>query len=207
MTHRLDDSAIHLLIRATVVTDLRWVLPVTSAHLAERVADSLTAAIAAGDRSWLTATAAVLDAGDDESSDLADLGDRVATVCNCHAARAVAAITRRLARVGCALEPRPADEPGGCGHYRNDGLAADLLQAGDSVRNPYVGVDDDRAVLDITGVTGPDEDGMVILHSLGGPDHRIAGDWDMEIFTRRDADLEQVLLLEALTDLHDQNSH
>jgi hypothetical protein len=207
MTHRPDNVAIHLLIRATVINDLRWVLPHTSAHLADRVADSLTAAIAAGDRSWLTATAAVLDAGDDESSDLADLGDRVETVCNCHAARAVAAIARRLARVGCTLQPRPTGEPGGCGHYRNDGLAADLLQAGDSVRNPYVGMDDDRAVLDITGVSGPDEDGMVLLHSLGGPDHRIAGDWDLEIFTRRDADLEQVLLLEALTDLHDQNSH
>jgi hypothetical protein len=207
MTHHPDTVAIHLVIRATAITDLRWVLPHTSAHLAECLADNLTAAISAGNRSWLTATAAVLDAGDDESSDLADLGDCGQTVCNCHAARAVAAITRRLARIGCILQPRPADEPGGCGHYRNDGLAADLLQAGDSVRNPYVGADDDREVLDITGVSGPDDDGMVILHSLGGPDHRIAGDWDMEIFTRRDDDLEQILLLEALNDLHDRNAH
>jgi hypothetical protein len=85
-----------------------------------------------------------------------------------------------------------------------DGVYADEVTPGDCVLNPNTGWNgDDREVLDVMHVTGPDADGMVVLHAPGGPPVRIAADWGLERYTAAGADLHASLITQALEDLRE----
>jgi hypothetical protein len=75
---------------------------------------------------------------------------------------------------------------------------ANQVRPGDCVVNPDAGWDgDDREVLDVMHISGPDADGMVMLHAPGGPPVRVAGDWGLQRYTQDLADLEAIILLDA----------
>jgi hypothetical protein len=83
-----------------------------------------------------------------------------------------------------------------------DGVYAGEVRPGDCVVNPNAGWNgDDRGILDVVHVTGPDEESMVLIHALGGPPVRIAGDWGLERYTATTADVHASLLMEALDGL------
>jgi hypothetical protein len=82
-----------------------------------------------------------------------------------------------------------------------DGVYAGQVKPGDCVRNPETGWQgDDREVLDVMAVSGPDQDGMVFLHAPGGPPVRVAGDWGLERYTGQQANQAAFLLIQAAED-------
>ncbi|MGH3238030.1 MAG: hypothetical protein ACRDOH_33180 [Streptosporangiaceae bacterium] len=80
-----------------------------------------------------------------------------------------------------------------------DGVYADEVRPGDCVLNPDAGWNgDDREVLDVTGVTGPDGEGMILIHAPGGPPVRVAADWGLERHTAGAADTQASLIMDEM---------
>ncbi|HEY3958648.1 MAG TPA: hypothetical protein VGM53_35240 [Streptosporangiaceae bacterium] len=79
-----------------------------------------------------------------------------------------------------------------------DAVYADKVRPGDCVVNPDAGWrGDEREVLDVMYVSGPDHEDMVTLSAPGGPPVRIAADWGLQRWTPELADLATVIVMDV----------